>query len=289
MILDAAEQVLDVLTLLANGFMAAFERLQGIGQKARVLLLDAFVGLDGVSGVAEFFFELTFEEARAHAVFVGIERLAQMAADLDGVIKLGCLLGQLTVIMGELDVQGFVTLAVELLGDVGGLLPLALLFKDGEQVTHADRSVLAALFDQFFQQTLGAIEQARLEIIAGEFEAHGALLLFGEVGPGQQILVNADGAVDFAPLPEQAADDQIGVGRFAVDLEGFEQDIDGFVALVVEQQVDALEVFACKGVAGRTGSAAALHFAEQPANDNGRKQQAVDQQIRQAVSHVFWH
>ena len=58
---------------------------------------------------------------------------------------------------------------------------------------------------------------------------------------GDEILMNTDGAVDFAPAAIEISQRQMGLDGLAVDLQYLDEGLDCLVGLLVEQVVDALK------------------------------------------------
>ena len=93
------------------------------------------------------------------------------------------------------------------------------------------------------EQLLGAVQQPRLEVILRQLEQRGStLLLGGQVGAVDQVLVHADRALDLAAPAEQAAQREVQLDGLRIDLDHLDERLDRLVGLLVEQEVEALEV-----------------------------------------------
>ena len=88
---------------------------------------------------------------------------------------------------------------------------------------------------------LGAVEQAGFHEVLRERVLRAVTLAAWQVGPVQQVLMNADRALELAAAAEQGAEGEVQLGGVGVVLHGLDKCVDGLVGLFVEQQVQALE------------------------------------------------
>ena len=130
--------------------------------------------------------------------------------------------------------------ASSLLRGLDRLVPVLFLLVDLEQELERCCSCWRAL--ELAEKLLGAVEQARLEIVLRELEQRDQLLLRREVGALDQVLVHADRALDLAAAPEQAAQREMQLDRLRIDLDHLDERLDRLVGLLVEQEVEPLEI-----------------------------------------------
>ena len=89
---------------------------------------------------------------------------------------------------------------------------------------------------------LGPVEQAGPQEILRQGMTCPVTFAIWHARAGEQVLVHADGPLELAATPEQAAQGEVQVHRVGVVLDGLDEGVDGLVLLLVEQQAQALEV-----------------------------------------------
>jgi hypothetical protein len=89
---------------------------------------------------------------------------------------------------------------------------------------------------------LGPVKQTGLHEVLGQRVLSADALALRQVGPVEQVLVDAHRALVFAPAPEQVAEREVKIGRVRVLLDRLDERVDRLVVLLVEQQVQALVV-----------------------------------------------
>ena len=81
------------------------------------------------------------------------------------------------------------------------------------------------------------------QVVLGQLVQGLGAMRAAQVRPGDEVLVDADGPVRLAAAAEQAAQGEVGLHRVRVHLRHADEDLDGLVRLLVEQEVQTLEVF----------------------------------------------
>ena len=148
--------------------------------------------------------------------------------------------GLLTQVVGLPGAEVSLGGAVHLVGDGGGLGPVAGAFVDGQQ-GHAGFGLEGGAF-QPLQGNFGAVQQAGLEEVEGQCVLGPLAVGAAEVAAREQVLVHAHGALVFTPAAEQVAQGEVQLRGVGVVLHGFDEGVDGLVLLLVEQVVEALEI-----------------------------------------------
>ena len=100
-----------------------------------------------------------------------------------------------------------------------------------------------------------------------------------EAGPRDDVLMNTNGAIDFTAPPKQIAEGQMGLDCFAFDLDGFDEDFDGLVRPIVQEEIEAADIVRRQSSAATAPAAprAAIAFTYQPARQRRHRQQADHQ------------
>ena len=112
-----------------------------------------------------------------------------------------------------------------------------------EQLQHEFQRRFGILgFFQFAEQALGAVENARLQIILRKFENRLLAFVIIQVGTVHQVVVHAQGAIHFAAPPEQAAQREVQFNGLRINLDHLDEGFDGLVLLLVEQKVKPLKI-----------------------------------------------
>src|SRR3990172_1670452 len=138
--------------------------------------------------------------------------------------------------------------------------------------TRASLRAVRADLGQLQKQVLGAVEQPGLEIVLAELEQRLRALVLVERGTRDQVLVDADGALDLAAAAEQVPERKVGLDRIRIDLEHADKNLDGLVRLLVEQEIKALELGRWQ-VQLLGGVAPVLEARRQPARGGRQRQQ----------------
>src|SRR3989344_5656756 len=95
---------------------------------------------------------------------------------------------------------------------------------------------------EFQKQVLGTVEKTGLEIILPEFHQRVTTLFLVERGPRDQVLVNADGALDFAAAAEQVSQRQVRLHGIRIDFQHPNEHFDCLVRLLIQQEIEAREI-----------------------------------------------
>ncbi|MNS98223.1 hypothetical protein D3C72_1325850 [compost metagenome] len=98
--------------------------------------------------------------------------------------------------------------------------------------------------DQAVEGFFGAVQQACFQVIHAQLIGGMALLFQRQVRARQQVLVHANRALRFAAAAEQVAQREVHIGRFRVQLDDFDEGVDGLVMLLIKQEIQALEIIA---------------------------------------------
>ena len=140
-------------------------------------------------------------------------------------------------------------------------------------MTLAGPALFRGILDQIQQQPLSPVKQAGTDIVPGQLQVGLVHLLPGQAGPGQQVLVNTDGAVHLAPLAQQVAQGNVGLQGFGIDLQGIDECVHRTVRTAVQQVVQALVILAGEIRGGNANAAP----SQPPANADSGKQQQENQ------------
>ena len=130
--------------------------------------------------------------------------------------------------------------SLQIAGNHNGFLPVFFLFVDFQQKLECGFGVLRVF--EFEKQFFGAIEQTGLEVILRELIHGHGLLIFAQIGARHQILVHADGALDFTTAPEQAAQREVQFDGLRIHLDHFDEGFNRLVRLLIQQEVKPLEI-----------------------------------------------
>ena len=126
------------------------------------------------------------------------------------------------------------------LGDRDRLLPVFLLFEDLQQ--EAQRLQLEGAPIEASEKILGTVEQSGTVEVLRELEHGDLALLVGKIGSVEQVLMHANGAIDFALLAEQVAEREMQIDRLGIDLHDLDERFDCLVRLLVKQEIEPPEV-----------------------------------------------
>ena len=97
-----------------------------------------------------------------------------------------------------------------------GLRPVVLEFVDADEVRQRHRGFAPAV-GQLQEQLLGMVVEPGTEIVARELGECGVAILRVEPGAGDDVLVDANRAVDLAAPPVEAAECEVRVDRLLVE------------------------------------------------------------------------
>ena len=95
---------------------------------------------------------------------------------------------------------------------------------------------------QLSEAFLGPVEQAGAQKILRQGVARAVAFDVWHVRAREQVLVHADGPLEFTTSSEQAAQGKVQVHRVGVVLDGLDEGVNGLVLLLVEQQTQSFEV-----------------------------------------------
>src|SRR5690606_4138982 len=124
--------------------------------------------------------------------------------------------------MGDLQRQRAAAQLLELLAGLDRLLPFPLLLVDAAQALQRLDLVARALREAH-EKLLGAVQEPGMEIVLRQREQRLVPLLCREVRASDDVLVNANGTVDLAAPPEQAAEREVRLDRAVVDAHHLEE------------------------------------------------------------------
>src|SRR5512145_133326 len=201
----------------------------------RVLRFDALPVLDGPVEVTRILFQVAPQQARAHAFAVGLERGIEMPPRRIRARLRGFRSGELAQ-----ELRQRARVGLDLLGHLDGARPVLLLLIDLEQEAARGHCLASALEPR--KELLGAIENARLEVILAKLHLRLQLLLRPEVGAVEEVLMHADRAVVLAAAAEETPEREMQLHGFGVDLDHLDEGFDRLVGLLVQQEVQALEI-----------------------------------------------
>jgi hypothetical protein len=92
------------------------------------------------------------------------------------------------------------------------------------------------------EKILGTVEQSGTVEVLRELEHGDLALLVGKIGSVEQVLMHANGAIDFALLAEQVAEREMQIDRLGIDLHDLDERFDCLVRLLVKQEIEPPEV-----------------------------------------------
>ena len=236
-LLIAAQQG-DAFQRLVHPFVSVEQALGGHRQVFVVLFLDVLPSRDRRFHMASGKLDVAQDQAGAHAFAVGGERLLHVAARLLAIGFIQLALSQLAVELRHFMLEG-VRVAAQLLGGGDGLVPIAVLLVDVQQLAARRQAHIAVLqLDQYFFRP---VHQAGLAKILGQLETHRVAVLGRQIRRVQHALMQADGAVVLAALAVQFAQGVLQLQRRPLLASHFGQGRGRDIRLVLHQRVQAAE------------------------------------------------
>src|SRR5262249_30896407 len=214
-------QALLELARLAIGFEQA---LRDEREVSGVLRFDALPMLDRALDAAVGLLQVAELQARAHALAVHLERLLEVAPRRVRARVRRVADRALAEEMRELLGARLARFLFQAPRHLARLVPVLLLLEDLEQEAPCVRCVRS--LGEALEDLLGAIEDARLEVVLAERVERRRALLGAEVGALQQVLVHADRAVVFAAPTEEAAEREVQLDRLRIDLDHLDERLD---------------------------------------------------------------
>ena len=281
--IDDLAQVLHELVELAELAVTPGQRRDDILQIVRILELGAAVSLDGRLGPARVVRELRLNETRADALRVGIQRPAQAVATF--LVPAGgeVLAGLLAMKLRDHRIEALAGRGTQAARRVNGVVPVLFLLVDDQQLLQG-RVGMRAHLDEFLEQPFRAIQQARSHVVHAELEQRHGPVIAAERRPRDEVLVNPDGAVDFAASPEQVSEGEVRLDGLAVEFQHLDEHFDCLVRLLVQHEVEATEVVRVHQGSAGGGSACAAPRGP-PAGNGGHRQQQGDEHEPAGVHH----
>ena len=261
-------EVLEELRAAPERRVALAQRFDRLRQKLLVLVFDALVMPDGELRIAVLLGHLGRQHAGPHAARILVHGALYVLPGLLQIAGAQAFLGLLAIEVRDHLPQALAAGRLEAARVVDGARPVLLLLIDVDQVRQRLARVHAGPQD-LVEQALGAIQQTGFHEVDAELQQRERALLVGEVGAGDEVLVDRDGAIDLATLAKQVAEREMRLDRLAVDLEHLDEDLDGLVGLLVEQVVDALEVVRGEAARRLAPVAPLLATRRQPAREGG--------------------
>lgn len=166
-----------------------------------------------------------------------------LAVETDGLVPrtvtLGSL-GRLAAVMRERRLKAVGRSRREPKGRDVGRVPLALVLVDREKVAERTRPVRGIVGD-ILEEGFGAVVKSRREIVAGELVERTDVDRAGEIRAGDEALVDADGALEFTPPPEEMRERKLHFVGLRLALGEAEEHVHGPVGFVVQEETQALE------------------------------------------------
>src|SRR5262245_21529780 len=225
---------------IADGLKALQEPVRHESEERGLLSLDALPVLDRRAVSTGCGVEVPEQDARTHALPVGLECLLQQAARFVGPRVGRFDSGHLATELGDLLLPRLAGFLLERPRDVDCSVPLLLLLVNHEQMARRLEPLRPGA--QSFEHLLSAVEQARLQIVLTELEHRLPALLLREIRTLQQILVHADRAVGLTAPSKEAAEREVEVDRGRVDFDDLDERLDRLVGLLVQQEIEAPEI-----------------------------------------------
>src|SRR5262249_24399661 len=130
---------------------------------------------------------------------------------------------------------------LELAMGVDLLLPLALALIDVDELLERGLGERRAVVE-VGEELLGAIVQARAEIVLGEREDGLMALRLVQIGARKQGLMHANRALDLAAPAEQMTEREVSLERLVVDLGHLDEQLERLVRLAAQHEVQAADV-----------------------------------------------
>src|SRR6267142_460902 len=220
--------------------VAVEQALRDQGEIRRVLLLDPLPRLDGAIVISRRRERVSQDDVGAHALAVGSESRLQMALRPVRARMRGLGHGQLAVVVRYFLLQRLSGFLLQIQRDLDRLHPILLLLVDLDQ--RLQRAGSMRRIPELEEHLLRAVEQPGLEVILAELDHRVQALLPAQFGPLEQVSVHADRPLGLPAAPEQAAQGEVQLDRFRIDLDHLDERLDRLVRLLVEQKIETLEI-----------------------------------------------
>jgi hypothetical protein len=143
--------------------------------------------------------------------------------------------------MGDFQFQRSTAKYFELLARLYGSLPFLLLLKDSAQLFQCFHLVSRALRKPY-EKLLCPIQQPGSQIILRKRKQCLVALIGRQIRPGNDVLMNADRAIDFPSSSEKAAKCKVRFDRPIVYPDHFQKMFQCLIRLLVQQKIEALQV-----------------------------------------------
>ena len=152
---------------------------------------------------------------------------------------------------------------------------------------HFCRAVLCR--QQRFKQRLRLTVHAGGSVIFRQLVIDRALLRFGELRMVAQLLVQVQGAIQFAAFAKETAEGKLVFQHLLIQIGHVDEDVHRAVGLVIQQKAHALEIRGAGLV--RTQIACFLAHCQPPTRPGGKRQQQDDEPVshQAAVSRSAWN
>ncbi|ABA49950.1 hypothetical protein BURPS1710b_2989 [Burkholderia pseudomallei 1710b] len=209
-------------------------------QISGILRLDPAPVLDRRAMVAGRGGRIARQDRRARVLRIHRERVAQMLGRELGALALQRVLSKLAMELRDLRRETRRTHRFDPRRGVDRLGPVLLDLVDREECALRVERVVP--LGQHVERLLRAIEQARLQEVLAELEERVVALAHGQIVAAQQILMDADRPVRLAAAAKQVAEREVQLDRFGIELRDFDERIDRFVRLFVQQEIQAAKI-----------------------------------------------
>ncbi len=114
---------------------------------------------------------------------------------------------------------------------------------------------MMTVLQELHESVFGTIEQTCLQVILSKLVERLRALACRQIRAVQQVRVNADCTIELAAPPKEIAQRLMQLDRFRIELDDFDECIDRFVGLIVQQVIEAAKVRARqRGVIRFTGT-----------------------------------
>ena len=149
-------------------------------------------------------------------------------------------LRRFTTIMRQDGVEGFGAFARQADRRGVGLIPSALVFVDREKTSESANAV-GGIPGDILEKRLRPVVEARRKVVAGQLIESADVEGTREVGPRNEVLMNADGALELTAASEEMGQRKLHLVRFRYGLGKTEENFERPVGLVIEKQPQPFE------------------------------------------------
>ena len=213
---DVDEKFFRALHLL-QARVAIQQRGQHFGNEIHIQRGDALECLRRRFKIALLGLDMAKHDVGTHAFGLALESMIQMRLCLGEILRRARLLGLLAMELRDHRAFGFAADPLQPARMVDRLVPILFMLIDIDEVPQR-RGHVCVHCHQIGEQGFGAIEQAGTHVVLAQFQQRNGFFFVAQVRTGDQVLVYADRAIDFAAAAEQVAERQMRLHRIAVEL-----------------------------------------------------------------------